>query len=115
MLTKPQCSARPEGNGAKEARRARAWRERQGLTVEELSRLTGYTVRAIYWFERGEQAPRTGKAYGGKRSTRPVGRPVADKVGKKPGPAHSISVWTRYKMTCAGVMHVLSTGKRFDW
>jgi len=98
-----------------EAVRARAWRVSMGLSPEELSRLTGYTVIAIYWFERGEQSPRTGKAYGGKKTGRPVGRPAGTKGVKKVGQPHSATAWQRYKMTCAGVQLQLENSKRFDW
>ena len=36
-----------------EAEKAKAWRKAQGLTLAHLAYLSGYSVSAIVWFERG--------------------------------------------------------------
>lgn len=77
-----------------EHEKARRWREKRGLTIDELAELTGYGYRTLYWFERGQTAPNT--------------------YHKKPGKI-SAWVWQRYKMTCAGVDAQLRGGKKFDW
>lgn len=77
-----------------EHERAKAWREKRGLSVDQLADLTGYGRRSVYWMERGESPPN------GTRS--------------KPAPVASW-VWQRFKMICAGVEAQLKTGKTFDW
>ena len=76
-----------------EHERAKAWREKHGLSVDKLAYLTGYGYRAIYWLERGESPP---------NSTRHAA-PVQPWI------------WQRYKMMCAGVEAQIKTGKEFDW
>lgn len=73
---------------------ARAWRERHDLTPEQLSGLTGYSVSAIYWFERGETPPSR----------------------KSPTNAGGIAdwVWLRYRRACQGVDAELN-GSKFRW
>ena len=69
---------------------AKAWRERRKLTIEQLSELTGYSIPAIYAFERGT---------------------------RNAGESHSEWTWHRYKMACAGAErqikrhHRLSAGQ----
>lgn len=71
----------------REHERARAWRERMGLTVMALEELSGYSREAIYGFEKG-------KRWDGK---------------------HSDFAWHRYKMACSAVERQISSGKVFDW
>jgi hypothetical protein len=70
-----------------EHERARAWRDRMGLSVMQLEELTGYSREAVYAFEKG-------KRWDGK---------------------HSGFSWHRYKLTCAAVELQIATGKVFDW
>lgn len=73
--------------------RAKAWREKRGLTQGKLAELTGFARETIYWFERGAT---------------PQGR-----TGKKPGKIKPW-VWLRYKNACAGA-NALLNGRKFDW
>lgn len=75
-----------------EHQRAKAWREKHGLTAEQLAKLTGYRPRMIFWMERGESPPNRTR---GAAPTAPW-------------------IWQRYKMMCAGVEAQLQ-GKEFDW
>ena len=59
-----------------EAGKARAWRNRMHLTMDELAKLTGYSREAIFLFEKGHTS---------------AGKPHA---------AHS---WRRYKLACLAV------------
>lgn len=68
--------------------RARAWREKRKLSIEQLSELTGYSDPAIRQLE-------AGKRFG--------------------GAAHSEWTWQRYQMACAGAERQLSTGRTFEW
>jgi transcriptional regulator with XRE-family HTH domain len=36
-----------------EAAKAKQWRKARGFTLDELAHLSGYSVSAIVWFERG--------------------------------------------------------------
>ena len=74
--------------------KARAWRKRRELTIEQLATLTGYGPRAIMWMESGLSPPNQGR--------------------KEPGPIAK-AVWHRYKMLCAAADTQLQTGKKFDW
>jgi transcriptional regulator with XRE-family HTH domain len=76
-----------------EHQRAKAWREKRNLSVDQLADLTGYGRRMLYWMERGESPP---------NSTRKAA-PIAPWI------------WQRYKMMCAGVEAQLRSGKEFDW
>lgn len=78
----------------KKHERAKAWRIRRELTIEQLATLTGYGPRAIMWMEQGLSPP---------SGTSKEARPVASWV------------WHRFKMMCAGVEAELKTGKKFDW
>ena len=68
--------------------RAKAWRIRHKLSLQELSDLTGYSVPAIYKFEAGERTA---------------------------GESHSEWTLQRYKMACAGAERQIKGGKGFDW
>jgi predicted transcriptional regulator len=76
-----------------EYEQARAWRNKLGLTWEQLSGMTGYSKESIYWFERGRSPPRKGHK----------NKPIDDRV------------FYRYKMTCAGVDATLRRKKEFAW
>jgi transcriptional regulator with XRE-family HTH domain len=67
---------------------ARSWRLRRKLTIEQLAELTGYSVPAIYSFERGSR-----------------------------GAAESHSDWTlqRYRMACSGAERQIKSGRPFEW
>jgi hypothetical protein len=77
-----------------EYEKAKAWRQKRGLSADKLAELTGYGPRIIFWFERGESPPNGS-------------RPNPSKV--KPW------VWQRFKNACAGVEAQLRSGKQFDW
>lgn len=79
-----------------EFEKARRWREKAGLTVDQLAEKTGYSREAIYLFEKGF-------TYNG--------RTARDKIKTK---ALSDSVWHRYRMACAGVRAALN-GSSFNW
>jgi transcriptional regulator with XRE-family HTH domain len=68
----------------------KAWREARGLTLEQLSELTGYSVIAIRKFEAGSR--------NAKRSD-----------------DHSEWVMQRYRMACSGAERQLRSGKEFSW
>jgi hypothetical protein len=70
-----------------EHEKARQWRERHRLSREALARLSGYSVLAIYWMERGQSAR---------------GQPVWP------------NIWRRYKLVCAGIDHQLKS-EEFNW
>jgi transcriptional regulator with XRE-family HTH domain len=68
--------------------RAKAWREQRNLTLEQLSKLTGYSVPAIYAFERGTRGT---------------------------GETHSEWTLQRYRMACSGAERQLKSGRTFEW
>jgi hypothetical protein len=70
--------------------RAKAWRQRSNLTMDQLSEMSGYSVPAIYKFEAGAR-------------------------NRKSGDKHSEWTWQRYQMACAGVERQLRSGKVFEW
>jgi transcriptional regulator with XRE-family HTH domain len=70
--------------------RAKSWRIKRNLTLEQLSELTGYSVIAIRKFEAGVRH-------------------------KKNSETHSEWVLQRYRMTCAGAERQLRTGRAFEW
>lgn len=76
--------------------KARRWREGLGLTLAQLAELTGYSVSAISWFERGLTPTR---AYAGQRPAKRGSREIDPKV------------WLRFKRTC----HSVSTKAKFNW
>jgi len=73
--------------------KAKAWRERRGLSVVELAKLAGFNRVTIYGFEKGT---------------------TPERPGQKPGKI-SAAVWQRYKMACAGVDAQLKRNRKFDW
>jgi len=74
----------------KQHERAKAWRLKMGLSIDQLSELSGYSVAAIYKFEAGAR-------------------------NRKAGDKHSEWTWHRYRMACAGVTSELRSGRGFDW
>ena len=75
----------------KEHDKAKAWRERLDLRIDELAALTGYSPLAIRYFEKGLTAARVGVPEG--------------KISK--------TTWTRFKNCCAGVE--AQRRKKFNW
>ena len=81
--------------------KARAWRERIGMTPEQLAEHIGYTRMSIYWFERGETPPQR-NAKGGNPDDR----------------AHKPWVWMRYRRACGDLdaqMFGRKKGRTFAW
>jgi len=74
--------------------KAKAWREARGLSIEQLSNLSGYAKQTLYWMERGEAPPHA--------------------RGKKPQPVSEF-VWQRYRNVCAGVDAQLRAKRNFNW
>jgi transcriptional regulator with XRE-family HTH domain len=72
----------------KEHEKAKEWRLRRKLSIEQLSELTGYSVPAIYAFERGSR-----------------------------GAAERHSDWTlqRYRAACSGAERQIKSGRAFEW
>jgi len=70
--------------------RAKAWRLKMGLSLDQLSEMSGYSVPAIYKFEAGAR-------------------------NKKAGDKHSEWTWQRYRMACAGVAQQIKSGRGFDF
>jgi transcriptional regulator with XRE-family HTH domain len=68
----------------------KTWRENRGLSLEQLSDLTGYSVIAIRKFEAGSRNARQGED-------------------------HSQWVMQRYRMACSGAERQLRSGKEFTW
>jgi transcriptional regulator with XRE-family HTH domain len=83
-----------------EHQKARAWREAHNLSMAELSKLSGYGVASIYWFEAGTTPPRTRKHMAG-----------ANLAKRK----INAFCWMRYKLVCFAVEQQLRTGKKFEW
>jgi hypothetical protein len=69
-----------ESKALVEAGRAKQWRRSMSLTMDDLSRLTGYSREAIFLFERGHNS---------------TGKP------------HAAPVWRRYKLACMAVRFLL--------
>lgn len=78
--------------------KAKRWREKTKLSVAELAEKAGYSIEAVYLFEKGFTYDARGKD--GK-----------DKIRTKP---HDDRAWRRYRMACAGVAAELG-GQRFRW
>ncbi len=78
---------------AKEHDKARAWREKQELTVANLAGLTGYSRYAIYLFEKGVTAE------------------TSERDAGKIDPA----VWRRYKLICGGLDAERRSKRAFNW
>jgi DNA-binding XRE family transcriptional regulator len=74
--------------GTAQGEKVRKWRQRVGLTPQDLADYTGFSREAVYQFERG---------------TRPDGSP------------HSKWTWQRFEMCCAAVEHQMQTGRAFEW
>jgi len=81
-----------------EHEKAKAWREKAGLTLAQLAELTGYAEISLRWFEKG-QTPPLRLAKSGREHDRSI----------------SPYVWRRYRMACAGVDALLRSGREFDW
>ena len=79
--------------------KAKEWRERLGLSFDQLAELSGYAALSIRWFEKGRTAPRT------------AGKTADAYKSRKIDPF----VWQRYKLVCAGVERQLKNGSKFDW
>lgn len=79
-----------------EHERAKEWRQRHGWTLEDLSKLTGYSSSALLWFERGLSAPNTHR---GEATARPT----------------NVFAWQRYRLVCAAVDHQFRTKREFAW
>jgi transcriptional regulator with XRE-family HTH domain len=67
---------------------AKAWRLRKKLSMDQLSELTGYSVPAIYAFERG---------------------------ARNAGEVHSEWTMHRYRMACSGAERQIKSGRAFEW
>lgn len=73
--------------------KAKAWRQRHGWTLDKLSELTGYSVSAIIWMERGQ----------------------ASSMSKgKPRPLNPYA-WQRYRRVCHSVAVEQTNAKTFEW
>jgi transcriptional regulator with XRE-family HTH domain len=70
--------------------RAKAWRLKRGLDLEQLSEMTGYSVIAIRKLEAG----------------------MRNRKAKEP---HSEWVMERFRMACAGAEAQLKSGRKFEW
>ena len=80
--------SRKRSKSTEAGERARAWRERYKLSVQDLADATGYSYEAVYQYERGLRAD---------------------------GTELSAFAWQRYQMACAGVQAQIKTGKKFKW
>jgi DNA-binding XRE family transcriptional regulator len=100
QLRKAEQAARNRNRDVR-ARRAEAWRERLGLTKEQLADLTGFTAITIYWFERGETPPKR-NAKGGHENDRRI----------------KDWVWMRWQRACGDVDAEINgrvAGEKFRW
>lgn len=78
--------------------KAKAWRERHGLTVEQLAERAGYSRESIYLFEKGFTYNGRGRGNAVKK------KDIDDRV------------WQRYRMACAGVHAELGkNARKFNW
>jgi DNA-binding XRE family transcriptional regulator len=73
--------------------RAKAWRKRRNLSVQDLAKLTGYSAETIWAYERGCMTP------GEKLPSRPIPEVV----------------WKRFKSCCAGIDAELKHNFKFRW
>ncbi len=78
--------------------KARKWREKVGLSRDELAEMAGYSRESVYLFEKGFIYDRRGMTEKGKVRTKEIDR----------------KAWHRYRMACAGVSATLS-GLKFNW
>lgn len=85
-----------------EAEKLKEWRERLGLTPQQLADLSGYSVPAIWWNEKGCTPPRTAQHVAGE----------AKKLSVRKIPKRT---WQKFKNCCAGVEAQLRAGKQFNW
>lgn len=77
--------------------KAKKWRERHGLTVPDLAKVTGYSIESIYLFEKGFRYDERGATRAGELRVVKINN----------------NAWQRYRMACAGVA---ALGKRkFGW
>lgn len=67
---------------------ARTWRLKHDLSPQDLADRSGYSLEAVYQFERGKRSD---------------------------GSEHSEWAWQRYQLCCAAVDHQLKTGRVFQW
>ena len=81
-----------------EHEKARQWRERLGLSKQDLADLSGFSYEAIHLFERGTTPSRTWK-----------NRPPREPQAVNP------YVWLRYKRVCQAVDLELRTKEPFQW
>lgn len=77
--------------------KAKAWRKKHGLTVEQLSERAGYSRESIYLFEKGFTY---------------VGRTRGNTIKKRDIDEQA---WRRYRMACAGVHAELRNPRKFNW
>lgn len=75
------------------------WRKRLGISLEDFSELSGYSMSSLYWLEQGKTPPRTAAHIAGKQKSKDI--PAA--------------VWKRFKNVCAGVEMQIRDGKQFNW
>lgn len=76
--------------------RAKAWRLKQSFTVDRLSELSGYSVSAIFWMEKGLSPP---QPHRGRATSRAV----------------NVYAFQRYRRVCHSVQTETRSGKAFDW
>jgi DNA-binding XRE family transcriptional regulator len=74
--------------------RAKAWRQKNGWTLDDLADLTGYSRSSIMWFERGVSPPKAGTYTPRKQNQ---------------------YAFQRYKRACHSVEVETSKGKGWDW
>jgi hypothetical protein len=81
-----------------EPEQAKAWRERLGLTQQQLAEVTGYSRESVHWFEKGCRPPRPKQDTG--------------------GTPHEPWVFLRYKRACGDLDAELNgreKGRVFAW
>jgi len=83
-----------------EHQRAKAWREAHGLTLKQLSTLSGYGRSTIEWMEKGSTPPRKPEHMAG-------GNAAKRKINQ--------FCWMRYKLVMAGVDQQIRSGNKFEW
>jgi transcriptional regulator with XRE-family HTH domain len=88
-----------------EHEKAKRWREKRGLSADELAEKCGFSREAIFLFEKGH-------AYDPARKSRPRKGVFADtKIHTRPLNERALR---RYRMACAGVEAELN-GQKFRW
>ena len=72
--------------------KAKAWRNRLGLTLDQLADMTGYSREAVFLFERGANSK---------------------------GAPHAAHAWKRYKLACLAVrvllQYKINSVDQWDW